>query len=85
MNGKNEIVKVQPKMRCNSGVALIDAALKSLGIIQLPDYYVAPYLASGELVALLSNHQITKEGIWALYPPTRHLSPKTRLVIEKPG
>ena len=81
-NGKHEIVRVKPRLRCNSGVALIDAALKDLGIIQLPDYYIRPYLASGELIELLPNQQIAHEGIWALYPPTRHLSPKIRMVID---
>ena len=81
-NGKQENVRVKPRLRCNSGVALIDAALKDLGIIQLPDYYIRPYLASGELIELLPNQQIAHEGIWAVYPPTRHLSPKIRMVID---
>ncbi|MDC8829536.1 LysR family transcriptional regulator [Alteromonas gilva] len=82
-HGKSEIVKVRARLRCNSGVALIDAALKHLGIVQLPDYYIAPYLASGELIELLPQQQIADEGIWALYPPTRHLSPKVRMVIDR--
>lgn len=81
-NGRTEIVRIRPRLRCNSGVALIDAALKNLGIIQLPDYYIKPYLESGELIELLPNQQVADEGIWALYPPTRHLSPKIRLVID---
>lgn len=82
-SGKSEIVKVPARIRCNSGAALIDAALKDLGIIQLPDYYIRPYLESGELIELLPHLQIADEGIWALYPSTRHLSPKIRLVIDR--
>ncbi|MGQ8364048.1 LysR substrate-binding domain-containing protein [Glaciecola sp. 1036] len=81
-DGKTENVKVNEKLRCNSGIALIDAALKHLGIVQLPDYYVKPYLASGELVDLLPDLQINEERIWVLYPPSRHLSPKIRVAID---
>ena len=80
--GKPELVRVKARMRCNSGVAVIDAALKGLGIAQLPDYYVNPYLESGELVEVMPGYQIADEGIWAIYPSTRHLSPKVRLVID---
>jgi DNA-binding transcriptional LysR family regulator len=45
-----------------------DAALKGLGIFQLPDYDVEPYLANGALVSLLDNLRIPHEGIWAVYP-----------------
>lgn len=80
--GKAELVRVKARMRCNSGVAVVDAALKGLGIVQLPDYYVSPYLASGELVEVMPSFQIADEGIWAIYPSSRHLSPKVRLVID---
>ena len=35
------------------GHALLDAALKGIGIIQLPDYYVSDHLARGDLIELL--------------------------------
>lgn len=80
--GKDRPIKVSPRLRCNSGTALIDAALKGMGIIQLPDYYVTPYLETGELVQVLSQFRVEDEGIWAVYPHTRHLSPKVRLLID---
>jgi DNA-binding transcriptional LysR family regulator len=30
----------------------------------------------------MPGYQIADEGIWAIYPSTRHLSPKVRLVID---
>lgn len=75
-------VKPQSRWRCNSGVALLDAARKGLGLAQLPDYYVADDIAQGRLLAVLSEYSATDDGIWALYPQNRHLSPKVRVVVE---
>ncbi|MER2492495.1 LysR family transcriptional regulator [Catenovulum sediminis] len=80
--GKEKIIKVSGKIRYNSGHALLDAALKGLGLVQLPDYYVAPYLASGDLVSVLDEYIVKGEGIWAIYPQNRHLSPKIRLLVD---
>ena len=66
----------------NSGHSLVDAALKGLGIVQLPDYYVQKHLASGTLVSFLDEYREPDEGIWAVYPHNRHLSPKIRLLVD---
>ncbi|WP_073603917.1 LysR family transcriptional regulator [Vibrio aerogenes] len=69
-------------LRCNSGVVLLSAALRGMGLIQLPDYYVSSALASGELIEVLSRYRDDREGVWALYPQNRFLSPKVRLLID---
>jgi DNA-binding transcriptional LysR family regulator len=53
-----------------------------VGIVQLPDYYVARHLHSGALVELLTAYQEPDEGIWALYPHKRQLSPKVRMLVD---
>jgi DNA-binding transcriptional LysR family regulator len=73
---------VQGSWRCNSGQAVLDAALRGFGLCQLPDYYVLPHLARGELRALLDNRQPPNSAVWALYPQRRFLSPKIRLLVE---
>ena len=80
--GKDKTIRVPGKLRYNSGFALTDAALKGLGIVQLPDYYVQTYMQSGELISLLDNYREPDEGIWAIYPQNRHLSPKIRLLVD---
>ena len=80
--GQERNLRIRGRIRCNSGHALLDAALKGLGIVQLPDYYVAQALNRGDLVSLLEAHRCEDEGIWALYPQNRLLSPKVRLLLE---
>ena len=74
--------KINGNLRCNSGRSLLDAALKGIGIVQLPDYYVNHYLARGELEVILAPYQTGSEGIWAIYPQNRHLSEKIRLLLD---
>ncbi|KLV05971.1 LysR family transcriptional regulator [Photobacterium aquae] len=81
-SGRERSVRVSGNLRCNSGFALRDAALKGLGVVQLPDYYVAEDLANGSLVEILAPFREPEEGIWALYPHNRHLSPKVRLLVD---
>jgi len=79
---KEKSIRVTGRLRYNSGQGLVDAALKGLGIVQLPDYYVEAHVQSGELITLLDNFQVPDEGIWAIYPQNRHLSPKIRLLVD---
>ncbi len=79
---KEKNLRVSGTVQYNSGHSLVDAALKGLGIVQLPDYYVQQYLASGELVSLLDDYREPEESIWAIYPHNRHLSPKIRLLVD---
>ena len=81
-NGKTRNVRVKGSLSCNSGHALVDAAIKGIGIVQLPDYYVLPFIEAGELTPLLEQNRQPEEGIWALYPQNRHLSPKVRMLLE---
>jgi DNA-binding transcriptional LysR family regulator len=81
-NGKLRNWRVGSAWSCNSGLALKDAALKGLGIVQLPDYYVQAALAQGSLVSLLENHRLPDDGVWVVYPQNRHLSPKVRLLVD---
>lgn len=82
VEGRERVVRVRGNLSCNSGHALLDAALQGLGIVQLPDYYVEDALAQGRLVSLLAQYRIPDEGVWALYPNNRQLSPKVRQLLD---
>jgi DNA-binding transcriptional LysR family regulator len=81
-SGREKSIRVTGRLRYNNGYSLTDAALKGVGIVQLPDYYVEQHIQRGELVSLLDNYRAPEEGIWAVYPQNRHLSPKIRLLVD---
>ncbi|MFQ6371719.1 LysR substrate-binding domain-containing protein [Shewanella sp. YIC-542] len=74
--------RVSGRLQCNSGIGLRDAARKGLGLVQLPDYYVAEDLRQGALVAVLEPYRAAPEGVWGIYPQNRHLSPKVSLLLD---
>lgn len=80
--GRDATQRVQGNWRCNSGQAVLEAALLGMGLCQLPDYYVLEHLASGALVSLLQAQQPPNTAVWALYPQQRHLSPKVRKLVD---
>ena len=80
--GTERSLRISGRIKCNSGYALCDAAMRGLGLVQLPDYYVGQALKDGALVEVLPQYRDLKEGIWALYPENRNLSPKVRLLLD---
>lgn len=70
------------RFRCNSGHAVMEACISGLGICQLPDFYILPYLRHGMVDLILTDCQPADEPIWAVYPQRQHLSPKVRAVVE---
>lgn len=82
LDGHEWLFRPKGRWRCNSGWAVLDAALRGFGIAQLPDYYVQPHLARGTLVSLLPQHQPPNTAVWAVYPQRRHVPAKVRLLLE---
>jgi DNA-binding transcriptional LysR family regulator len=80
--GEAKKVRVSGNLRCNSGHALVDAAKKGLGIVQLPDYYLEESIATGDLKVILKDYQQREEGIWALCPDRRHVPVKVTTLIN---
>ncbi len=86
-NGKPQNIRLNGNLRSNSGHALLDAALKGIGIVQLPGDYVCSYTDTEDnhLTILLEEYRAPDQGVWALYPQNRHLSSKVRLLLDYLG
>jgi len=82
VDGVRREVRVAGPWDGNSGPALLDAALKGLGLAQLPDYYVDPHLDSGELISVLDAYRHDDTAVWAVYPRHRHRSPKVHQFVD---
>jgi DNA-binding transcriptional LysR family regulator len=82
VEGREQPFKPSGNWRCNSGQAVLDAALNGLGLCQLPDYYVLELLRRGLLVSLLEDNRPPDSAVWAVYPQRRYPLPKVRLLID---
>jgi len=81
-SGREISMTPHSRWRCNSGTAVMDAALQGLGLCQLPDFYVKDALKAGDLVAVLDSHRPPDEGVWAVHPHPRHVPPRVRAMID---
>ncbi|QTQ38164.1 LysR family transcriptional regulator [Aromatoleum petrolei] len=82
LDGREYPFRPSGNWRCNSGYAVLDAALRGFGLCQLPDYYVLGPFQRGELVPLLEANRPPNTAVWAVSPQRRHPLPKVRLLVE---
>lgn len=75
-------VRFRASMSTNSASALRSAALAGGGLAILPDFVVADDLAAGRLLHLLPDWHLPSGGIHAVFPATRHMPRKTRVLID---
>jgi DNA-binding transcriptional LysR family regulator len=67
----------------NTAEMQLEACLQGIGIALIPIFSADPYLKSGELIKLFPSYSTYPErGIYAMYPPNRYLSTRTRLFID---
>lgn len=70
------------RLRYSNAEACLLAAEAGLGIANLPDFVAGPSLAAGRTQALLTEYIEPPGGIYALYPPGRHLTAKLRALVD---
>ena len=75
-------VAASGNLRLNDDEALSEAVLRGLGIALLPTFIVGKDLQAGRLRAVLSDYVPLERHIYAVYLPTRHVSPKVRAFID---
>jgi DNA-binding transcriptional LysR family regulator len=72
-----------PWMLCtNNAEVLRDAAIRGRGIALLPTFIAGAELRDGGLRAILTTYTAPELSLYAIYPPTRHLSIKIRAIID---
>ena len=79
-----DIVEVQPdsRLRLGDGEALVDAAIAGLGIAQVPDYMAADAHGAGRVVEVLREFRAPPIPISVVYPTSRMLPPRVRVLID---
>lgn len=81
-DGTKATIRVQGPFRANNTLSLYEAAKAGLGIAELPRYLVADDLRARRLVAVLEPHAPEGRGVYVLYPQTRFLPARVRVLID---
>jgi DNA-binding transcriptional LysR family regulator len=75
-------VTVRPRLTVNDFDFLDEAARAGLGVAMIPDFRCVAPLRSRHLVRLLPDWSSPGVPVHAVYPSTRHLSPKVTAFLE---
>ncbi len=75
-------VPVRGTLQANNGDVLRVAALRGAGIVLIPTFIVGPDVAAGLLRCVLPGYKVPELAIHAVYPHSRHLSPKVRSFVD---
>jgi DNA-binding transcriptional LysR family regulator len=75
---------IQPSwsLCANNAEVLRDVAVKGHGIALIPTFIAGDALHTGALKIILADYHAPPLTLYAIYPPTRHLSVKVRLFID---
>ncbi len=81
-DGAQATVYHQPRFVTSDMVALRDAALAGVGVVQLPRLMLRDYLENGDLVCVVPGWEPRREIIHAVFPSRRGILPSVRLLID---
>jgi DNA-binding transcriptional LysR family regulator len=75
-------VAVKGRLRFSNAEACLSAAAAGLGIARMPTFIAGNQLRSGAIVPLFRQYEMPPLGLYAVYPPARHLAHKVRALTE---
>ena len=81
-NGQIQNIMMNARLRFDDLQAIADAAVAGLGLAWLPCWLVAHYLQRGELEMVFNASQVAPTDVYVVWPKTKYLTAKTRLVID---
>jgi DNA-binding transcriptional LysR family regulator len=80
--GKEHAVHIAGRLLANNGDVLRTAALQGQGVALGPTFILGDDMRAGTLVRLLPEYTPPEVGLYAVYPPSRHLSTKVRSFVD---
>ncbi|HDT2078733.1 LysR family transcriptional regulator [Enterobacter sp. CPE_E1241] len=80
--GAKAEIHYYPRLITTDMLALREAAMAGIGVVQLPILMVKDQLASGELIRVLEAWEPRREVIHAVYPSRRGLLPSVRTLVD---
>ncbi len=80
--GAEKTLHLKARMKADSASSLRALVLNGAGITVLDQFSSEPELEAGRLVHLLPTWQPPRGGLFAVYPPGRHVSPKARSFVQ---
>jgi len=81
-SGQIQNITMNTRLRFGDLQAIADAAVAGMGLAWLPCWLVGHYLQRGELEMIFNSSQVAPTDVYVVWPKTKYLTAKTRLVID---
>lgn len=81
-DGGSGSLRTQLRMRASNGDFLREAAIAGQGVVFEPDFILCDAIRDGRLVQLIPDIQFNSPSVYAVWPPTRHVSRRVRALID---
>jgi len=81
-DGMRHRVRAPLVLRANSGDFLLEAAIGGKGLVLSPTFIAWEALERGALVPVLTEFSWPRSAAYAIYPPTRFLSQRVRVLVD---
>ena len=76
-------IRVNGSFETNNAAALYEAGLAGLGLFRAANFVVGSDFKEGRLIPVLEDYEmINQVNIYAVYPHSKHLSPKVRAFVD---
>lgn len=82
INGQPRAFNFGSQLTVDGGDALVEAAIRSVGLIMILDYLVEDLIRQGRLIRVLSEFEMPPVPVSIVYVPSRHPSLAGRALIE---
>jgi len=81
-HGQEFHLPINGNLRLSHGEALLEVALRGIGLVQLHNYLAGAAIAQGKLKPVLESYAMPGSPISVVYPQKRHLSAKVRAFVN---
>jgi DNA-binding transcriptional LysR family regulator len=85
-DGETIAVLTSGNLQTDSSSVLLTSARKGLGLVLVQESTVRRAITKGELVRVLADYEVSSTdfdiALYAVYPNSRHVSPKTRAFVD---
>lgn len=82
INRKLTWVRTQGRIHANNGDALLDAAIRGLGITYQPTFIAGEALRAGLVERILERHPPIEMGVFAVFPGGRYVPRRVRALAD---
>lgn len=75
-------VHPQGRFKADHAYVLAEAGAAGIGIVAVGELIAAPYVASGQLVPVMTRYTLPPVGVFIVRPPSQHTPRKVRILID---